>query len=62
MIVVIVCNYAGEALLSRELRALIVAAYRNRNRDRFFGFWFEPTPTFYFTAETVTENSRFYLK
>jgi hypothetical protein len=27
-----------------------------RNRDRFLGFWFEPTPTFYFTAETDIEN------
>jgi hypothetical protein len=24
------------------------------------GFWFEPTPTFYFTAETDIENWPFY--
>ena len=27
-----------------------------RNRDHFIGFRFEPTPTFYFTVETDTEN------
>jgi hypothetical protein len=28
----------------------------NQNRDRIFGFLFEPTPTFYFTLETNTGN------